>query len=599
MYAVTVGSEAMMRRLIDAGADVNAKNSFDANALLFCSGSLPRVKMLVEKGADVNIRSKQGHTAIFMAASHAGSLPTVEYLASKGAPLSLPPDARAQSPLAAAAQTNDIATVRFLLDKGGAGALAGPSGPMALITAASFGNLEMVKLLLAKGVDVNVVSPPELAGKVKNGPIAIGSLTPLLLAVANGDTETVRTLLAAGANVDAQDIRGMTPLMLAVATDHPNHDIVKMLLEKRPDMKIKSKAGETALDWALKFKRPTALSLVRGASQGVEPVWSEPAAPAAAKALNALATVQKSIGLLQTTGTSNFKEGGCISCHGGNIVTSAVSAVRRKGVKVDEDAAGEALKATRVQFTSQVEGMFERSDLPAVEILTFALSALADADAPPDRVIDAMVHNIAAQQLAAGHWVYKGVTRPPTADNLFTNAAFAIRAFQKYAPPARKREYEERVSRAARALAAAEPATTEDSVAQLLGLKWAGTDPARVQKAMKAVAALQRKDGGWAQTPFLASDAYATGTALHALYEAGMSPASQEYRKGVAFLLSTQAQDGSWLAVSRSPKFQPYFEGGFPYGHNQWISQWATGWATIALAHSLPDARAALDASRR
>jgi squalene-hopene/tetraprenyl-beta-curcumene cyclase len=109
---------------------------------------------------------------------------------------------------------------------------------------------------------------------------------------------------------------------------------------------------------------------------------------------------------------------------------------------------------------------------------------------------------------------------------------------------------------------------------------------------MKNVAALQRKDGGWGQTPFLPADAYATATALHAVFECGMSPQSPEYRKGVAFLLDTQAADGSWRVASRSPKFQPYFEGGFPYGHDQWISQWATGWATLALAHALPEQRA-------
>src|SRR5690348_11582247 len=52
MYAAAVGSEAMMRRLIDAGAEVNARNAFEATALLFCSNSLPRVKLLVEHGAD-------------------------------------------------------------------------------------------------------------------------------------------------------------------------------------------------------------------------------------------------------------------------------------------------------------------------------------------------------------------------------------------------------------------------------------------------------------------------------------------------------------------------------------------------------------------
>ncbi len=57
--------------------------------------------------------------------------------------------------------------------------------------------------------------------------------------------------------------------------------------------------------------------------------------------------------------------------------------------------------------------------------------------------------------------------------------------------------------------------------------------------------------------------------------------------RGTAYLLATQRADGSWFVASRSPKFQPYFEGGFPYGPNQWISSMATGWATAALAGGL------------
>jgi hypothetical protein len=79
---------------------------------------------------------------------------------------------------------------------------------------------------------------------------------------------------------------------------------------------------------------------------------------------------------------------------------------------------------------------------------------------------------------------------------------------------------------------------------------------------------------------------------LYGLNQAGVSADATAYRKGVAYLLRTQADDGSWHVVSRAPKFQPYFEGGFPYGHDQWISQWATGWATIALSNALPQARA-------
>ena len=149
---------------------------------------------------------------------------------------------------------------------------------------------------------------------------------------------------------------------------------------------------------------------------------------------------------------------------------------------------------------------------------------------------------------------------------------------------------DERMARAAKWLAKAEPVTTEDAVMQLLGIKWSSGS---VDRFTKRVLALQRPDGGWAQTAYLKSDAYATGTALYALKEAGVASSDAAYKKGVAYLLSTQAEDGSWYVASRAPKFQPYFEGGFPYGHDEWISQWATGYAAIALSHALPETRAA------
>ena len=596
MYAAAVGSEAMMRRLIEAGADVNARNSFQATALLWCSNSLPRVRLLVEHGADVNMRSKQGHAPVEVAAHHADSLEIIKFLVNKGASLKMAPDEKGGTALANAADANDTATVKYLLEKGGAEILAGPAGPMALMNAASYGNAELVKLLLAKGAPVNAQSPAEVDSRVKNGPIALGSFTALILAVAPGDTETVRLLLDAGADVNARDVRGMTPLMLAVATDHPNQEVIRMLLERHPDTKIRSKAGETALDWALKFKDRSIIAAVRTASPGVEAAERKPPAITPASASDARAALQKSIGLIQTAGTTTFREGGCVSCHGGNITVTAVAAARRMGIRVDEPAAAEYVRATRLQYAAFADLMLERSDSPTPLIESNALFALAQEGVPADRIIDAMVNSVAARQLPDGYWIYRSIMRPPTADSPFSNTAVAIRVMREYAPPARKAEFEDRIARAAHALESAEATTTEDCVMRLLGLKWAGVDSAKIAKAAKAVAGLQREDGGWAQTRLLSSDAYATGTALHALYETGMPADSPAYRKGVAFLLRTQAADGSWYVASRSPKFQPYFEGGFPYGHDQWISQWGTGWAAIALAHALPEQRAAVQA---
>jgi squalene cyclase len=95
----------------------------------------------------------------------------------------------------------------------------------------------------------------------------------------------------------------------------------------------------------------------------------------------------------------------------------------------------------------------------------------------------------------------------------------------------------------------------------------------------------QRPDGGWAQNPNLASDAYATGETLWALREAGvLDVADAAYKRGVKFLLDNQFEDGSWYVRSRAVKLQPYFQSGFPYDHDQWISSMATGYAVMALA---------------
>ena len=94
----------------------------------------------------------------------------------------------------------------------------------------------------------------------------------------------------------------------------------------------------------------------------------------------------------------------------------------------------------------------------------------------------------------------------------------------------------------------------------------------------------QRHDGSWAQRDEWASDGYATGMALWALAEAGMPLSENAWQRGVQFLLETQRADGSWHVISRAARFQPYFESGFPYGHDQWISAAATAWAAMALA---------------
>jgi ankyrin repeat protein len=147
--------------------------------------------------------------------------------------------------LVAAAFANDLASIRLLLDRGAPVDEKDRLGRSPLMLAAGNGNLKAVELLLAKGADVNAVSP-EKSETVKNGAIALGNLTALMLAAPTGGPEVTKALLDAGAKVNVQDVRHMTPLMLAVATDHADPRTVRLLLQKGADISMKDNTGLTA-----------------------------------------------------------------------------------------------------------------------------------------------------------------------------------------------------------------------------------------------------------------------------------------------------------------------------------------------------------------
>jgi ankyrin repeat protein len=589
MYAAAFGSLDAMKTLVAAGADVNAKNAFDSTATLVCSTDLAKVRFLIEKGADVNAQSKPGRTALLVAAGYNGGSEIVKLLVDKGANVNAR-DGSGQTALLAATAANDTASVKLLLEKGAdvnvsdqAGNGTGGGGTTPLMNAAGEANVEVIKMLLAKGAKVNAISA-EKGFEVKNGPIALGFLTPLLFATASGGgPEAVKLLLDAGADVNALDIRGMTPLMIAVATDRADPRIVKLLLDLGADPRIQSKAGETAADWAGKINNPEVMKVL-----GVRPTQaSVPVVTADSKLSTPKQAAEKSVALLQKTANTFFAEGGCVACHAQNLSGMAASVARANGLRVDQAAVAEQLKAVKLQWISADQILIQGMNVPgAMDTVMYSVLQLATDGAPPDRGIDAMVHNLAWQQRKEGNWHFGGLQRPPMEDGDFSRTALCIRAFAAYAPPGRKAEFDERIARAAAWLKSTTPRTTEDRNMQLLGLKWAKAGQDSLGDRLKQLTGLQRADGGWSQTPNLASDAYATATTLYTLHELGTPASDSAYRRGVEYLLRTQLADGSWHVASRAPKFQPYFQSGFPHDHDQWISAAATAWSTIALSYA-------------
>ena len=75
--------------------------------------------------------------------------------------------------------------------------------------------------------------------------------TPLHVAAHDDDLTRVRSLVEAGAAVDARSNNGWTPLMLAAANS-TTPEIVQLLLDKGANALLKNEAGERAIDLAKK-----------------------------------------------------------------------------------------------------------------------------------------------------------------------------------------------------------------------------------------------------------------------------------------------------------------------------------------------------------
>jgi ankyrin repeat protein len=107
----------------------------------------------------------------------------------------------------------------------------------------------VVRLLLARGVDVNRAAPDRH--------------TPLIFAALAGDATITELLLKAGADINARGSRGMTPLMAAVCGGDAG--LVGRLIEGGADLDARNDAGQDAVAVGVELDERAALEVVRAA----------------------------------------------------------------------------------------------------------------------------------------------------------------------------------------------------------------------------------------------------------------------------------------------------------------------------------------------
>ncbi|MCS6851504.1 MAG: hypothetical protein NZ700_10105 [Gemmataceae bacterium] len=301
------------------------------------------------------------------------------------------------------------------------------------------------------------------------------------------------------------------------------------------------------------------------------------------------AAVARALPLLRQGAEGHASQRSCFACHNQALPILALTTAQARGFALDSTFLDEQLLFIDA-FLERNRGNFLKGRGVGGQVATagYALLTLDWGGWRPNENTAAVAEYILNHRSESDHWPMQA-NRPPSESSGFTSTYLGLRALRVYGTAAQQERIAQRRQRAREWLLNAPVKDTEDRVFRLWGLKEAGADAAAVQAAAQDLAQQQRDDGGWAQLDTLASDAYATGSALVALHQAGgWKVEDPVYRRGLRFLLDQQRPDGSWHVVSRSRPFQVYFETGFPHGKDQFISIAASGWATTALALACP-----------
>jgi ankyrin repeat protein len=273
--------DTVRQLLAERGADLDAAGPYGTPALhwLVRIEDLDLTQRLLDAGADVNKRTGLGLAALSLAMEN-GDVAMVQLLLQYGADPHAP-DAAGETPLMQAARSGSAEIVQALLDRNFEVDVREPHHQQtALMLGVRSGSASVVALLIKHGADVNAQSlagaepafrlPAESAGSkgvgiIRGGwpergmraPVG-GAKTPLLFAARQGDFDTARLLVEAGAALEQPDANGATPLLTAIlnatvasrSSRPTGHlDVARYLVEQGADINARDWYGQTPL-WA-------------------------------------------------------------------------------------------------------------------------------------------------------------------------------------------------------------------------------------------------------------------------------------------------------------------------------------------------------------
>jgi ankyrin repeat protein len=247
LFAARQGQLEAARALLDGGADINQAGADTTSPLLIAivNGHYDLASMLIERGANANIADANGRTPLFAAID----LRNVQW---------------SQAPAPELPQPTHLAMITQLLDAGADPSLkmtgqvghrgsfdmrwTNLKGGTAFSRAAWNGDIEVMRLLLARGADPNVVTEKgETALLLLAGagwPLGQGYIRPEEEVTAALDL-LVEEL---GMDVNAATTEGITPVIGAIFKG--DNFVVQYLVDHGARLDVKDAMGRGVIEWA-------------------------------------------------------------------------------------------------------------------------------------------------------------------------------------------------------------------------------------------------------------------------------------------------------------------------------------------------------------
>jgi uncharacterized protein len=256
------GDAPIIATLLKAGADANEQLPLGRTPLMVAArtGNVDAIQVLLDHGANVNAKETLRGTTALMWAADEGHAEAIQLLVQHGADIKAQSDPAERGRGPALGKSNDPRKAVAALGKAIAAGIPTPQlgalGTTSLIptvpdrpagarpgrTGARAGGGGASDLGFDQNDDAAAAAFGFGRGKLpKDG----GALTPLVYAVRSNDLDSVKVLLAAGADVNQVTGYGWSPLL--VATQNRYYKLAVFLIEHGADVNLANKGGWTPL----------------------------------------------------------------------------------------------------------------------------------------------------------------------------------------------------------------------------------------------------------------------------------------------------------------------------------------------------------------